>query len=99
MSENLVNNLVTCKPLWNIVSVACPIVAGALFVLLRPTQGSPIIGDLGVFIFAGAYATPVGFVAAVVALVRKERFVWLSLAGILVNLPLALLLIVFLHPE
>src|ERR1700704_2435114 len=83
------------RPLWNLISLAAPIIAGVAFIAWRPQHGSPIIGDFGAFIFAGVYGSPIGVVSAVVALIRSERKGWLSALGMLVNLPLFALLLVF----
>ena len=85
-------------PRWNIVSIALPVGAFAIGLLL-------LSGNSGTGDFAGAMGSGVlllilvggscvlGIVAAIAALVRGERFRWLSLLGLLGNgaivLPLA----------
>lgn len=83
------------KPLWNLISLAAPIIAGVAFVALRPQQGSPIIGDVGAFIFGSVWGSPLGVLAALVALIRRERQAWVGVLGAVVNLPLLVLLLFF----
>lgn len=83
------------RPLWSLSSLAVPIIAGVIAVALRPKQGSPLIGDFGVFIFGGILSSPLGILAAGVALIREERKRWVSALGVLVNLPLLALLLLF----
>jgi hypothetical protein len=83
------------RPLWNLISLAAPIIAGVAFAVLRPQHGSPIIGEFGAFMFGAVLSSPLGVLAAVVALIRGERKWWVCAFGLLVNLPLFVLLLIF----
>lgn len=82
-------------PIWNTLSLALPIVVGAVgYYLARTAKGATNMGEaLGPY-FALAIlltlAAIVGEAAAVISLVRGERLVWLSWLGVLVNCVLLL---------
>ena len=78
-------------PLWNVVSVALPLGALALGLLLlaaNPRGGGDYAGALGsavLFVLAVGGACLLGAMAAVVALARGERKTWLSVLGLVGN--------------
>lgn len=77
-------------PICNIVSVALPVVTGAIgFYLIRTAKGATNMGEaLGPF-FAVAFlltlAAVAGELSAIVSLLRGERMGWLSWLGVAVN--------------
>jgi len=78
-------------PLWNIASVAIPVAAiliGLLLLAANPSGRGGFAGSLGggvLFIFGIAGACVIGEVAAWVALARGERMAWLTVLGIIGN--------------
>ena len=78
-------------PRWNIVSVALPVVAvvlGVLLIVANPSGRGDYFGGLGaavLFIVGVTVACAIGEVAAWVALVRGERLAWLTILGIVGN--------------
>lgn len=90
-------------PLWNIISVALPvgaIVLGLLMLAASPRGGGDFAGAMGsavLFALGVGGACGLGAIAAIVALVRGERKAWLSGIGLLANgavvLPLIALLL------
>jgi len=90
-------------PLWNVISIALPLGAAALGMLLlsaTPRGGGDFATAMGsalLFVFGVGIACGLGAVAAVIALVRGERKLWLTLIGLAGNgialLPLLTLLL------
>jgi hypothetical protein len=90
-------------PFWNILSVAVPLGALALGLLLLaadPRGGGDYAGAIGgavLFVFGVGGACAFGAVAAIVALARDERKTWLSVIGLVGNgavvLPIVALLL------
>jgi hypothetical protein len=78
-------------PRWNIVSVALPAVAvlvGFLLLAANPSARGDFAGSLGaavLFALGVGAACVLGEIAALVALARGERLVWLTILGILGN--------------
>ena len=78
-------------PRWNIVSVALPAVAvvlGLLMLAANPSGRGDFAGSLGaavLFALGIGGACALGEIAALVALVRGERLLWLTTLGILGN--------------
>ncbi len=93
----------SAAPLWNIISIALPLGAAALGVLLlasNPRGGGDFAGAIGsavLFVFGVGVACGLGVIAAVIALARGERRLWLTLIGLAGNgialLPLLTLLL------
>jgi hypothetical protein len=77
-------------PFWNIVSVALPAAAVliGILVLSSARRSGDFAGALGggvLFAFAMAAVCVLGEIAAITALWRGERLVWLSILGMLAN--------------
>ncbi len=79
------------RPLWNVISVALPLivlVVGIAQILSAPFGGGDYAGRLGsavLLIIALGIGCIVGLVAAVIALIRGERWAALSWFGALCN--------------
>jgi hypothetical protein len=85
----------TPQSFWNIVSLAIPVAAAAIGLLLVSQKGGTgdFAGRLGagvLFVIGMAIACGLGAAAAIAALVRNEPWAWLSILSLLVNLAVAL---------
>jgi hypothetical protein len=78
-------------PRWNIVSVALPVLAaviGLLMLAANPSGRGDYGGALGgavLLVMGVAAACGLGVIATVVALVRQERMPWLTAIGLIGN--------------
>jgi hypothetical protein len=94
---------VSAPPFWNIVGSSLPVAAFGLGLLvLAASKGGrgDFAGALGrgvLFFVAIGVACLIGEIASIIALVRQERLVWLSILGVIGNavvlLPLVALLL------
>jgi hypothetical protein len=79
------------RPLWNVISVALPllvVIIGVVQILTTPFGGGDYAGRLGsavLLIIALGIGCGVGFMAAVIALIRGERWTALSWLGAIGN--------------
>ena len=84
-------NDVRCPPCWNIVSVALPlfaVVVGVLLLAANPSGQGDYAGAMGgavLLVVCVATACGLGLIVAVVALVRRERMPWFTAIGLLGN--------------
>lgn len=78
-------------PRWNVISIALPALAlavGLMALAANPSGRGDYAGALGgavLLVFGVAAVCALGAVAAVVALVRGERLLWLTLLGLVGN--------------
>lgn len=84
------------KPFWNVISLALPLavaILGAIVMLTSRSGGGDFAGRLGsgiLFVLAVGAACLAGEVAAIVSLVRGERYAWLAIVGLVLNLVIIL---------
>ena len=77
-------------PFWNLVSVALPIAAGVLGIAILSSnrRGGDYASALGggiLFLLGMAVVSVIGEAAAIAAMYRGERMLWLSVLGIVGN--------------